>query len=172
MKKAFISVYTLLVLFIISLTITYIYNQQKNSASYAKGLYEKKQAQYLAESIMNTFMEENSDQVAEIILDDYDKKSEEDENNEEDSKKTKKTTKSIGNKRYKYDNSTYTINISRVGHYYRKEIDGLYLIFLDNVSVGDSKADSEIYIKVFDKKDENDEEFDKNRLRIEIRHTY
>ena len=67
MKKAFISVYTLIVLFIISLTITYIYNQQKNSSSYAKGLYEKKQAQYLAESVMNTFMEENSDQVDEII---------------------------------------------------------------------------------------------------------
>ena len=77
MKKAFISVYTLIVLFIISLTITYIYNQQKNSASYAKGLYEKKQAQYLAESIMNTFMEENSDQVAEIILKHY----EEEKNN-------------------------------------------------------------------------------------------
>lgn len=166
MKKAFISVYTLIVLFIISLTITYIYNQQKNSASYAKGLYEKKQAQYLAESIMNTFMEENSDQVAEIILGDYDKKI------EEDTKKIKKQTKSLGYKYYKYGNKNYKINISRVGNDYRKEIDGMYLIFLDNVSVGDSKADSEIYIKVFDKKDENDEEFDKNRLRIEIRHTY
>ena len=166
MKKAFISVYTLIVLFIISLTITYIYNQQKNSASYAKGLYEKKQAQYLAESIMNTFMEENSDQVAEIILGDYDKKI------EEDTKKIKKQTKSLGYKYYKYGNKNYKINISRVGNDYRKEIDGLYLIFLDDVSVGDSKADSEIYIKVFDKKDENDEEFDKNRLRIEIRHTY
>lgn len=166
MKKAFISVYTLIVLFIISLTITYIYNQQKNSASYAKGLYEKKQAQYLAESIMNTFMEENSDQVAEIILGDYDKEI------EEDTKKNKKQTKSLGYKYYKYGNKNYKINISRVGNDYRKEIDGLYLIFLDNVSVGDSKADSEIYIKVFDKKDENDEEFDKNRLRIEIRHTY
>ena len=166
MKKAFISVYTLIVLFIISLTITYIYNQQKNSASYAKGLYEKKQAQYLAESIMNTFMEENSDQVAEIILGDYDKKI------EEDTKKIKKQTKSLGYKYYKYGNKNYKINISRVGNDYRKEIDGMYLIFLDNVSVGDSKADSEIYIKVFDKIDENDEDFDKNRLRIEIRHTY
>ena len=140
MKKAFISVYTLIVLFIISLTITYIYNQQKNSASYAKGLYEKKQAQYLAESIMNTFMEENSDQVAEIILGDYDKKI------EEDTKKIKKQTKSLGYKYYKYGNKNYKINISRVGNDYRKEIDGLYLIFLDDVSVGDSKADSEIYI--------------------------
>ena len=166
MKKAFISVYTLLVLFIISLTITYIYNQQKNSASYAKGLYEKKQAQYLAESIMNTFMEENSDQVAEIILGDYDKKI------EEDTKKIKKQTKSLGYKYYKYGNKNYKINISRVGNDFRKEIDGLYLIFLDDVSVGDSKADSEIYIKVFDKIDEKDEEFDTNRLRIEIRHTY
>ncbi len=166
MKKAFISVYTLIVLFIISLTITYIYNQQKNSASYAKGLYEKKQAQYLAESIMNTFMEENSDQVAEIILGDYDKKI------EEDTKKIKKQTKSLGYKYYKYGNKNYKINISRVGNDFRKEIDDLYLIFLDDVRVGDSKADSEIYIKVFDKKDENDEEFDKNRLRIEIRHTY
>ena len=169
MKKAFISVYTLIVLFIISLTITYIYNQQKNSASYAKGLYEKKQAQYLAESIMNTFMEENIDQVAEIILKHYD----------EEKKKTIEVTTDDENKTepiehlpYTYKNKKYNINISRIGNEVRKEINGLYLIFLDNVSVGESKADSEIYIKVFDKIDENDEEFDKNRLRIEIRHTY
>lgn len=162
MKKAFISVYTLIVLFIISLTITYIYNQQKNSASYAKGLYEKKQAQYLAESIMNTFMEENSYQVAEIILNDYDNKQ---KINIKDGKKGIKI-------KYVYDGYTYWINLSRITNDFRKEIDGLYLIFIDNVSVGDSKADSEIYIKAFDKKDKNDEEFDKNRLRIEIRHTY
>lgn len=162
MKKAFISVYTLIVLFIISLTITYIYNQQKNSASYAKGLYEKKQAQYLAESIMNTFMEENSYQVAEIILNDYDNKQ---KINIKDGKKGIII-------KYVYDGYTYWINLSRITNDFRKEIDGLYLIFIDNVSVGDSKADSEIYIKAFDKKDKNDEEFDKNRLRIEIRHTY
>lgn len=162
MKKAFISVYTLIVLFIISLTITYIYNQQKNSASYAKGLYEKKQAQYLAESIMNTFMEENSDQVAEIILEDYD------ENQNKKAAYDKLDTKI----KYVYNEDKYWLRLSRINNDYRKEIDGLYLIFLYDVSVGDSKADSEIYIKVFDKKDKNDEEFDKNRLRIEIRHTY
>lgn len=162
MKKAFISVYTLIVLFIISLAITYIYNQQKNSASYAKGLYEKKQAQYLAESIMNTFMEENSDQVAEIILKDYDNRQKINSNADKKGLKIK----------YIYDGNTYWISLSRITNDFRKEIDGMYLIFLDNVSVGESKADSEIYIKVFDKIDEKDEEFDKNRLRIEIRHTY
>ena len=162
MKKAFISVYTLIVLFIISLTITYIYNQQKNSASYAKGLYEKKQAQYLAESIMNTFMEENSDQVAEIILKDYD------ENQNKKAAYDKLDTKI----KYVYNEDKYWLRLSRITNDFRKEIDGLYLIFIDDVSVGDSRADSELYIKVFDKKDENDEDFDKNRLRIEIRHTY
>lgn len=158
MKKAFISVYTLIVLFIISLTITYIYNQQKNSASYAKGLYEKKQAQYLAESIMNTFMEENSDRVAELILKDYD-----------GVEKIDKVEKI----KYRYNEKTYWFYISRLNYTYRKEIDGLYLIHIHNrVRVGESKADSEIYIKVFDKKYENNEEFDRNRLRIEIRHTY
>lgn len=169
MKKAFISVYTLIVLFIISLTITYIYNQQKNSASYAKGLYEKKQAQYLAESIMNTFMEENSDQVAEIILKHYD---EEKNNIFEETTDDEIKTESLESLPYTYKDKKYYIYISRIGNKTRKEINGLYLIFLNNLSVGDSKADSEIYIKVFDKKDENDEDFDKNRLRIEIRHTY
>ena len=163
MKKAFISVYTLIVLFIISLTITYIYNQQKNSASYAKGLYEKKQAQYLAESVMNTFMEENGDQVAEIILKDYD------ENQNKKIAYDKLDTKI----KYVYNEDKYWLRLSRTNNDYRKETDGLYLIHIHNgVKVGESKADSEIYIKVFDKIDEKDEEFDKNRLRIEIRHTY
>lgn len=169
MKKAFISVYTLIVLFIISLTITYIYNQQKNSASYAKGLYEKKQAQYLAESVMNTFMEENSDQVAEIILKHYD---EEKKKTNEETTDDEIKTESLKSLPYTYKDKKYYIYISRIGNRTRKEINGLYLIFLNRVSVGESKADSEIYIKVFDKIDENDEEFDKNRLRIEIRHTY
>ena len=170
MKKAFISVYTLIVLFIISLTITYIYNQQKNSASYAKGLYEKKQAQYLAESIINTFMEENSDQVAEIILKHYD--DQEKKKTIEGTRDDEIETESLESLPYTYKDKKYYIYISRIGNETRKEINGLYLIFLNNVSVGESKADSEIYIKVFDKKYENDEEFDKNRLRIEIRHTY
>ncbi|WP_073998031.1 hypothetical protein [Anaerococcus urinomassiliensis] len=170
MKKAFISVYTLIVLFIISLTITYIYNQQKNSASYAKGLYEKKQAQYLAESIMNSFMEENSDQVAKIILKHYD--DQEKKKNNEGITNDEIKTESLESLPYTYKDKKYNIHISRIGNRARKEINGLYLIFLNRVSVGESKADSEIYIKVFDKKDGNDEEFDKNRLRIEIRHTY
>ena len=156
MKKAFISIYTLIVLLILSLTITYIYTQQKSAASYSKGLYEKKQAQYLAESIMNNFMEENSEQVAKIILTDYDKKS----------------NKKFKDKKYIYNGQTYWIKMSRLHSDIRKELDGLYLIFLDEVNVGESKAICEIYVKVFDKKDKDDQNFDKNRLRIEIRHAY
>ena len=170
MKKAFISVYTLIVLLILSLTITYIYNQQKNSASYAKGLYEKKQAQYLAESIMNSFMEENSDKVAEIVIKDYD--DDQEKKTIEETTKENIKTKPLGYLPYTYENKEYYIYISRIGHQARKEVNGLYLIFLNSVSVGESNAESEIYIKVFDKIDENDEDIDKNRLRIEIRHAY
>ena len=46
------------------------------------------------------------------------------------------------------------------------------MIFPEKIKVGESTAMAEIYVKVFDKKDEINEKYDKNRLRIEIRHTY
>lgn len=164
MKKAFISIYALFVLLIVSLTITFIYNQQKSTSSYANTLYEKKQAQYLAESIINSFVEDNSDWIAELIINDYD----ESKNKEETSSRF-----IIENQKYIFGDKIYYINISRIYHQNRKELSGLYMIFIKNgVSVGSAKSEAEIYIRVFDEKDENSDQFDKNRLRIEIRHAY
>lgn len=160
MKKAFISVYTLLVLLIVSLSITFIYNQQKSSSDYARSLYDKKKAQYLAESILNSFMDEKSDRIGRLIIDDYDKKF------------TDNKTRLVDELFYKYEGKTYKITISKVYHPHRKELNGLYMIFPEKIKVGESTAMAEIYVKVFDRKDEINEKYDKNRLRIKIRHTY
>lgn len=160
MKKAFISAYTLIILLIVSLTITFIYNQQKSTSDYGKNLYDKKKAQYLSESVLNSFMDEKNDRITRLIIDDYDKK------------RTDKITRLVDRLYYKYEGKTYEIIISRLYHPYREELNGLYMIFPNNIKVGESTATAEIYVKVFDKKDEINEKYDKNRLRIEIRHTY
>lgn len=160
MKKAFISAYTLIILLIVSLSITFIYNQQKSTSTYGKNLYDKKKAQYLAESVLNSFMDEKNDRIARIIIDDYDKKI------------TDNKSRKVNTLFHKYEGKTYAITISRVYHPNRKELSGLYMIFPEKIKVDESSAMADIYVKVFDKKDQENEKYDKNRLRIEIRHAY
>ena len=73
MKKGFISILTLFVLLVLSLTITFIYQQNINNSEYISDLYNKKQAQYLAESVINKYLVENYDELEDIILTDHKK---------------------------------------------------------------------------------------------------
>ena len=63
MKKGFISIYTLIIFLILSLTITFIYTQNENTNEYINDLYNKKQAQYLAESILNIYIDSNYEKI-------------------------------------------------------------------------------------------------------------
>lgn len=57
-KKSFISIYVLLLLLILSISITFIYEQNQNDIDFNKDLYNKKQALYTAESLINLSLED------------------------------------------------------------------------------------------------------------------
>lgn len=60
MKKAFISIYVLLILLLFGLTITFIYKENETNFDTSQALYNKKIAMYEAESLLNILIEEGS----------------------------------------------------------------------------------------------------------------
>lgn len=58
MKKAFISIYVLLILLVFGLTITFIYKENETNFDSSQVLYNKKIAMYEAESLLNILIEE------------------------------------------------------------------------------------------------------------------
>ena len=60
MKKAFISIYVLLILLLFGLTITFIYKENEMNFDTSQALYNKKLSMYEAESLLNILIEEDS----------------------------------------------------------------------------------------------------------------
>lgn len=60
MKKAFISIYVLLILLVFGLTITFIYKENEMNFDTSQALYNKKLSMYEAESLLNILIEEDS----------------------------------------------------------------------------------------------------------------
>lgn len=60
MKKAFISIYVLLILLVCGLTISFIYKENETNYDVALSMYDKKQAMYEAESFLNIILEEKN----------------------------------------------------------------------------------------------------------------
>lgn len=60
MKKAFISIYVLLILLLFGLTITFIYKENETNFDTSQALYNKKLSMYEAESLLNILIEEGS----------------------------------------------------------------------------------------------------------------
>lgn len=60
MKKAFISIYVLLILLVCGLTISFIYKENETNYDVAKSMYVKKEAMYEAESFLNIIIEEKT----------------------------------------------------------------------------------------------------------------
>lgn len=69
MKKAFISIYVLLILLAFGLTITFIYKENETNFDVNQALYNKKIAMYEAESMLNILIAEKNINPS---LDDYD----------------------------------------------------------------------------------------------------
>lgn len=162
MKKGFISIFTLMVLLILSITITFLFVQNQNMADYNKGLYEKKQAQYLAESVLNKYLDENFDQLAKLILEDFEA------NTKTDRKKTLRIAEKL---RTTYDGKDYTLSIAVIHRKDDKDLDGSYMVYANNIRLGEAQGHSHIYFRVKEVGEESDL-FDKNRLEIIIRQTY
>lgn len=60
MKKAFISIYVLIILLVFGLTITFIYKENETNFDTSQALYNKKIAMYEAESFLNILVAEKN----------------------------------------------------------------------------------------------------------------
>ena len=60
MKKAFVSIYVLLILLVFGLTITFIYKENDTNYDISESLYNKKIALFEAESVLNMIVEERN----------------------------------------------------------------------------------------------------------------
>lgn len=60
MKKAFVSIYVLLILLVFGLTITFIYKENDTNYDISESLYNKKIALYEAESVLNIIIGEKN----------------------------------------------------------------------------------------------------------------
>lgn len=78
MKKAFVSIYVLIILLIFGLTITFIYKENETNLDSVESLTNKKIAMYEAESFINIWVEERNNEnpmTTEEILDNFAHKS-------------------------------------------------------------------------------------------------
>lgn len=140
MKKGFLSVLVLMSLLILSLTISFVYQQNKDTSTYTRDLYNRKKARYKAESVLNISYVDNFEQIEEIIIKDYEKMQADRINYE---------TKfySVGTT---IDSKNYTAKILHIS----RDDDSLkdvYRINLNDVIVvGNSQANPEYFLKVID----------------------
>lgn len=141
MKKGFLSVLVLISLLILSLTISFIYQQNKDTSTYTRDLYNRKKARYKAESVLNISYVDNFEQIEEIIIKDYEKMQADRINYE---------TKfySVGTT---IDSKNYTAKILHISRDDDDSLKDVYRINLNDVIVvGNSQADPEYFLKVID----------------------
>lgn len=157
MKKGFISIFTLLVFLTLTLTITFIYQQNENTDQYTENLYNKKQAQYLAETVLNIYIDENIDYIKEKILEDNCYKS-----------KKVKSHWILENEMVSFKGHNYYL---KVAHMYRDDepkLSDVYRIETSKIEVGDSIGSANAIFKVINS-DEISEEKD---IRLMTKYTY
>lgn len=160
MKKGFISILALLALLALSLTITFIYQQNLNTSQYSKDLYNKKKAQYLAESVLNVYIEENSKEITDFIIDDYKEKKGISNRNTETLKE---------NLNLDYEDNKYYLKLAYINRNDNfPTINNLYMLSSKNIQIGQSKAIGEIYFKVL----ENSKKEGDYKIEIAFRRTY
>lgn len=141
MKKGFLSVLVLMSLLILSLTISFVYQQNKDTSTYTRDLFNRKKARYKAESVLNICYVDNFEEIEEIIIKDYEKM--------------------LANRK-KYETKFYSVDTTidskkytaKILHISRDEDDSLkdvYRINLNDVIVvGNSQANPEYFLKVID----------------------
>lgn len=160
MKKGFVSILTLFVLLVLSLSITFVYRQNENTSEYISDLYNKKQAIYLAESVMNSYLVENYDKLEDTIL----------KNDLITNKKKTDNYELNESANFLYNGKSYYIKIYHKYYDEDMKLQDVYKVSLENVSVGDSKSDSALWFKVIEEDD--DLENDKKSIKMIIRSTY
>lgn len=148
MKKGFVSIFTLLVFLFLSLTITFIYQQNQNTSTYILNLYDRKRAQYLAESVLNIYIDENYDDIKQKILED-----------EKSYKNDKKSYWISQDEKIIYNDKTYYFKIAYMYRDDEAKLSDVYRIETSKIELGESIGSAHAIFKVVDS-DESSEEKD------------
>ena len=138
-KKSFISLYVLLTLLIISISVSYIYKQGQNNSSYNEDLYNKKTALYKAESVANIFYQDKD--TIKSSIDYLDTRKINDNWADEDNKITNQVL---------YDNENIDIELiklKKTNKYFQNNDDKNYYKIRANSVCNTSIATSEIIIR-------------------------
>lgn len=143
MKKGFISIFVLLVLLCLTVSIAFISRQSNNNLEINESIYDKKRAIYKAESILNIFLKANKDDLSAFIKKDFANNPAKNMKNSVDiNKKTFKIS-------YAEDKDNY-VKVFRMAEFY--DIDGksdsLRIYRIENTSVvASSMAEARAYVK-------------------------
>lgn len=141
MKKGFLSVLVLMSLLILSLTISFVYQQNKDTSTYTRDLYNRKKARYKAESVLNICYIDNFEEIEEIIIKDYEKML-------ADRKNYETKFYSVG---ARIDSKNYIAKILHISRNDDDSLNDVYRINLNDVIVvGNSQANPEYFLKVID----------------------
>ena len=142
MKKGFISIFVLLVLLCLTVSIAFISSQSNNDLEINESIYDKKQAIYKGESILNIFLKANKDDLSAYIEEDFANNPAKNMNNSVDiNKKTFEIS---------YANKINYVKVFRMNEFY--DIDGksdlLRIYRIENTSVvASSMAEARAYVK-------------------------
>lgn len=113
MKKGFVSIYVLLLLLILSVSIAFISNQSENNQEIKSSLLDKKQATYDAESSINIYLKEEKESLLTYIDSDFDR---------DISNLSKDEIANLKEDSVYYKNNNKKINLTRVKDFYKDDL--------------------------------------------------
>lgn len=113
MKKGFVSIYVLLLLLILSVSIAFISDQSENNQEIKSSLLDKKQATYDAESSINLYLKEEKESLLAYIDSDFDR---------DISTLSEEEIANLKEDIVYYKNNKRKINLTRVKDFYRDDL--------------------------------------------------
>ena len=165
MKKGFVSIYVLLLLLILSVSIAFINDQSENNQEIKSSLLDKKQATYDAESSINIYLKEEKESLLTYIDRDFDR---------DISALSEVEIANLKEDSVYYKNNNRKIYLTRVKDFYRDDLKDtntkIYRVYNESVyksSIGEARAyiDASVNPILLEKKpisyDENKEYIDK-----------
>ena len=138
MKKGFISIYVLLLLLILSVSIAFINDQSENNQEIKSSLLDKKQATYDAESSINIYLKEEKERLLTYIDSDFDR---------DISTLSEDAIANLKEDSVYYKNNNRKIYLTRVKDFYRDDLKDtntkIYRVYIESVyksSLGEARA--------------------------------
>ena len=167
MKKGFVSIFALLILLTLSISLAFINEQARNKLEIKENILDKKQASYDAESSINIFLKENKDKLLTYIDKDFAR--------DISSTKDEDEVANLKEETISYKDKARRINITRVkGFYGTAKDDRIYKVSNESIyksSMGEARAYIDVKINPILNKEnhanyqENKDYFDELKLK-------